>query len=381
MAELSVKLFGLYFPTPVLAGAGPLGDSEADLLEALQGGAGGLITATISATPAAAPEPSVVPFGKDGLLSSRSTSARSPEEWVGQILPKVVPAAAGRGVPVIASLTGQAAEAAALGPALAAAGAAALEYATAFVTWPEAVAALQALRRAVSVPVIAKLTLAHGEDIAERAAEVEPYVDGFTCMDRFGPVLDIDPDAGGAARLGGPDGFGWLSGTPVHPIAVRTVFSVANRVKKPVIACGGVMNTRELVEFLEVGASLVQVVTGAMLKGPALYGELAMGLNAWLDDHALAEAADIRGLYLEKFGGGQRVVTDKEEAPVLAEGQCIQCGICGDVCYYDAIHAPRRHLPVITDDLCFQCGLCVSACPTGALSFRPRDEVTRLLEP
>ncbi|HEY3365417.1 MAG TPA: 4Fe-4S binding protein [Symbiobacteriaceae bacterium] len=382
MARLTVDILGLHFPNPILCGPGPQADGEADLLGALSGGAGGLVARTVAPGPVTPPaEPSVVAYGKDGLLSNVGPSTRPVADWLANIYPKVAGAAGQRGVPLIASLTGTAGEVPTLGPALVAAGAQALEYATSYLSWHDAVAALKALRESVTVPVIAKLSLAHGEDIAERAAEVEPYVDAFTCMARFGPVLDIDVDEGGKPRLGGPDGYGWLSGTPVHPIAVRTVFAVANRTHKPVIASGGAMSTRDVIEFLQVGASLVQVTTAAIIRGPAIYGELAMGLGAWLDDHALGGVAEIQSAYLQKYGHGQRVITVEEEPPVLAEAQCIQCGICDDVCYYDAIAAPRRHLPVITAELCFQCGLCVSACPTGALSFRPRDELTKLPKP
>lgn len=268
-----------------------------------------------------------------------------------------------------------------MGPRLVAAGAQALELATFFVPWPDAVAAARALRGAVSVPVIAKLSLSQGEDIAGRAAELEPFVDAFTCMGCFGPVLDLDVDAGGAPRLGTPGGYGMLSGAPIHPIAVRTVFEVARRVRRPVIASGGAMSVRDVVEFLEVGASLVQVTTAAILRGPGVYGELARGLGAWLDERGYDRPAAVVGRYVRRFGHGQRVVTTAEEHPALTPEKCVRCGVCEDVCVYDAVRAPRRHLPVFDPGRCFECGLCVSACPTGALAFRPREDVTMLPPP
>lgn len=366
MARLATTVAGLHFPNPILCGAGPLSDGPDALATVAHHGAGGVVARTLLPKPfAPAPDPSVVPYGKDGLLTCQRGSPRSLTES----FPSV-------GVPVIASLAATAADAGELGARLVAAGAQALELATSFLTWPESVEALQALRRAVSVPIIAKLSLRHGEDIAERALAVEPFVDAFTCMSGFGPVLDIDVEQKGAPRLSDPYGYGWLSGAPIHPIAVRTVFEVARKVKKPVIASGGAMTVRDVIEFLEAGASLVQVTTAALLRGPGVFGTLASGLSAWLDEHGYDSVAAVQGLYVKRFGQGQRVVLHAEEAPVLDADKCVRCSICGQVCYYDAIAAPLKHLPVVAPERCFQCGLCVSACPEGALSFRPRTEVT-----
>jgi dihydroorotate dehydrogenase/NAD-dependent dihydropyrimidine dehydrogenase PreA subunit len=372
MAKLEVQLLGLRFPSPIMSASGPHTDGVDSIAKAVSGGAGGIVAQTVLPEPYRnGPQPDTVPYGRDGLLTCQRGSTRSASEWV-------YPTDAG--VPVIASLGGKvAAEVAELGARLVASGAQALEYATAFASWPEAVEALKALRRTVSVPILAKMNLRHGEDIADRALEIEPYVDAFTCMGGFGPVLDVDVDTDpGAPRLGDPYGYGWLSGAPVHPIAVRTVFEVARKVKKPVIACGGAMTVRDVVEFLEVGASLVQVATLPILKGPSVYGTLTADLGNWMDEHGYADVAALQGVYLRRFGHGQRVVLTFEEAPQLEPAKCTGCTICGLVCYYGAITARSKELPVIDAAKCFECGLCVSACPDGALSFRPREQVTML---
>lgn len=370
MANLAVELTGLRFPSPIIAGAGPQTEGAAALAAAARGGAGGLVARTVLTHPfLTTAEPSVVPYGRDGLLTNQRGSGLSVANWT---YPQDL------SIPVIASLAGTAAEVADLGPRLVAAGARALEFATVFLPWDEAVEALKALRQAVNVPIWAKLSLRHGEDIADRAAQVEPFVHAFVCMSGFGPVLDIDVDADAAPRLSDPYGYGWLSGAPIHPIAVRTVFEVARKTTKPVIASGGAMTARDVVEFLQVGASLVQVTTLPILKGPAAYGDLTHDLQTWLDQHGYTDVADITQLYLSKWRHGQRVVLTTEESPQLDEARCTGCTICGLVCYWDAIVAKPKALPVINPNHCFECGLCVSACPEGALSFRPRTETTLL---
>lgn len=376
MAEMTVNCLGLRFRTPVIAGAGPQTDGTAALASAMSGGAGALVSRTLFAngdtTQEHAHSYEALPYGRDGLLSA---PAPTPEDGA-QSLAQTARLAQEKSVPLIASITGAAESIAPVAIRLVSSGVQALEYATQYVTWDVAVAALTTLRHAVSLPIIAKLSLTHGEDIADRAQAIESLVDGFTCIAPFGPVLDLDIEGGGNARLGSPHGYGYLSGQPIHPIAVRTVFEVARRVHKPVLAAGGAMRPQDIAEFLAVGASLVQVNTAAILKGPSIYGTLTNGLRHWLDERGIQSVSALTATYLQRFGNGQRVVTETEEAPLLTAEACSRCSICGDVCCYDAIAAPKGQLPAIDPLLCFQCGLCVSACPSGALSFRPRSEVT-----
>lgn len=398
---LEVEVLGLRFRHPVLAGPGPQVDGAEGLVAAMDGGAGGVVTRTIvagrlpglgGALGEQVPD-AMARFGTDGLLSTGGSLAAGPSRipagrWIEEELPRAAAVARARGVPLVASVAGPAGVLRELAPRLVRAGAQALELVTPWLAWDEAVAAARALRESAAVAVIARLGLSHGEDVARQAAELEPWVDAFTCMHLFGPVLEIDVESGGAPvpgaevaggeGAGGSAGFGWLSGGPIHPVAVRAVFEVARSSRKPVIASGGASSVRDVVEFLQVGASLVQVTTAALLKGPPVYGELGDGLGEWLRLRGLASVEDIRGAYVRRWGGGQRVVTAAEESPVLDEGRCIRCGACEPVCFYDALSAPKRALPVIDPARCFQCGLCVSVCPTGALSFRPRTEATLL---
>ncbi|MCZ7606387.1 MAG: dihydroorotate dehydrogenase [Planctomycetota bacterium] len=54
---------------------------------------------------------------------------------------------------------------------------------------------------------------------------------------------------------------GGLSGPAVKPVALRCVWQVANAVKLPVIAIGGISNADDVLEFMVAGASAVQLGT------------------------------------------------------------------------------------------------------------------------
>ncbi|NOZ85253.1 MAG: hypothetical protein GXP49_03135 [Deltaproteobacteria bacterium] len=52
----------------------------------------------------------------------------------------------------------------------------------------------------------------------------------------------------------------------------------------------------------------------------------------------------------------------------LDQGQCIGCGICADLCSYDAVYMPASQAyPAPVRGACIGCMLCVSQCPTEAV--------------
>lgn len=376
MADLTVRLFGLSFPHPVVPGAGPLGDSKEAIAKTLAGGAAAAVTRTLTLAPVADP-PGWVTYAGGGLFNRQQGSSVPFARWDAEHLPEAIAAARQAEVPFIASIGYQAEDLVAMGTRLQVLGVDALEVSTHYLERDRILPAVRRLREAVRLPLLVKLSPHHGEDLADLAAELEAYVDGFTVINSFGPTLLLDAETARPA-IAAPAGIGYLSGGPIRPIAQRFVFEVARRVRKPVVACGGVERGEDVIEFLMLGASLVQVCTRAIVRGPQVYREIAQQVGAWLDRHGYSSVAEVQGLYLRKYGHGQYVITEKQEAPQLNEAACIKCSQCETVCFYDAIKAPPKVLPTISHEPCFQCGLCVSVCPTDALFFRPRDQVTRV---
>jgi tRNA-dihydrouridine synthase len=52
---------------------------------------------------------------------------------------------------------------------------------------------------------------------------------------------------------------GGLSGPAIHPIAVRMVYQCAKAVDIPILGVGGIQNAEDVIEFLNAGASAVEV--------------------------------------------------------------------------------------------------------------------------
>ena len=130
------------------------------------------------------------------------------------------------------------------------------------------VEAIRAAKAALDVPVFVKLSPL-GREMVRAAEQAEAAgADGIVAINSFGPVLAIDPDTR-LPLLGGSDGYGWLSGPAIKPLALRCVRDIARAVRVPVIGVGGVSHGIDAVEMLMAGASAVQVCTAAIMHGPA----------------------------------------------------------------------------------------------------------------
>ena len=368
--DLAVELWNHKFRNPVIPAAGPNVGSGRMVRRAAEGGAGGLLTKTISKEAAPVPHPNMVRFARENLLNAELWSERSPEDWFHCEYDIALASAREFDLPLIAGVGYAPEELAELGPRLEQKGVDILEFSVHYLDEKRLTETAQALRKAVSLPIIAKLSL-HSGDLGEIARLLDPFVDGFTCINSFGPGLMIDIEHG-RSLLGSQFGYGWLSGPAIKPLAVRSVFEVARVTDKPVIGVGGVSRGEDVIEFMMAGASLVGVCTAAILKGWHIYGKIAAEAAQWLEAHGYKDIEAVKGLYLNKYRQGQDVITIIEKTAWVNETKCKTCSQCKKVCQFGAISAPLKQIAKINSDHCTACGLCVSVCPFGAIELISR---------
>ena len=95
---------------------------------------------------------------------------------------------------------------------------------------------------------------------------------------------------------------GGYSGQAVRPIALRQVMEVARA--NPGVAIsgiGGIETGTDAAQFFLLGASTVQVCTGAMLRGYEIIDELKAELAKFMTDHQFANLRDFIGKSLPYF--------------------------------------------------------------------------------
>ncbi len=86
---------------------------------------------------------------------------------------------------------------------------------------------------------------------------------------------------------------GGLSGRPLHARATQVVRTLASHLQGalPIIAVGGIVRGQDAVDKLAAGASLVQVYTGLIYRGPVLVQECREALARWRSAASAASAA------------------------------------------------------------------------------------------
>ena len=123
------------------------------------------------------------------------------------------------------------------------------------------------------------------------AVKIAPDLDDTMVPDVVSAIIDAGADAiissnttisrdtvtghAHAAETGG------LSGAPLTQRAdamlVKVVKAAASRV--PIIGVGGIMSVADAKRKIDIGASLIQIYTGMLYRGPGFVGELVRGLS------------------------------------------------------------------------------------------------------
>ena len=222
--------------------------------------------------------------------------------------------------------------------------------------------AIKAAKDAVGVPVFVKLSPLGRE--LPRAAElaVRAGADAVVAINSFGPCLAIDIETG-RPRMGGGAGSGWLSGPALKPLAMQSVFDVARAVDVPVIGCGGISRGTDVIEMAMAGASVVQVCTAAILRGPSAFGKIAAEAAAWLAAHGYTSLDQVRGL------AHREAVAEQVLAPPVVDlDLCTGCKLCVGSCGPSAIEMVEGKA-ILDGDRCERCGLCVTRCRPGAIHW------------
>jgi dihydroorotate dehydrogenase (NAD+) catalytic subunit len=147
-----------------------------------------------------------------------------------------------------------------------------------------------AVRAATELPLMVKLS-PNVADVRAIAKAIEDA--GADAISAINTLSGMAIDRGRRRPLLG-NTYGGLSGPAIKPVALRVVYEVAQAVRVPIVAVGGISALDDVIDFLLAGASAVQVGT-ALFADPGLPVRLVDELAAWSAERGLNSFREIIG--------------------------------------------------------------------------------------
>ncbi len=150
---------------------------------------------------------------------------------------------------------------------------------------------VRAVVERVHVPVIAKIT-PNTSDAAALALAAEKA--GAAAISAINTVRGMAIDV----TLRRPvlaHGLGGLSGAAIKPVGLACVWQIFRQVKIPVIGVGGIRTGTDALEYVMAGARAVEVGTAITFDGVAAFGRLNRELSERLDALGYSRLEDAVG--------------------------------------------------------------------------------------
>jgi len=139
-------------------------------------------------------------------------------------------------------------------------------------------------------PVVAKLSPNVTDISAVALAAQDAGADGVSLINTFSAMaIDIRTRTSILGNF-----TGGLSGPAIKPIALRMVYEVAQKVKIPIVAMGGIMTASDALEFMIAGATMVAVGTANFIN-PRAPLEVLEGIKAYMKEHHLKDIKQLIG--------------------------------------------------------------------------------------
>jgi dihydroorotate dehydrogenase (NAD+) catalytic subunit len=299
---LSVQIAGLSLNYPCILASGVLGYSAESMCRVIDGGAGAVVTKSVSLQSRNGyANPTVVQVRGGGLINAMGLPNPGIEVYVEEIKH----AKRLFSQPLIVSIFGyNAEEYAVVAKRAAGAGADALEL---NVSCPHVKqtgaeigqnpALLAEVVRAVKavvggVPVFVKLSPNVTDIVHLASTAVEAGADALTAVNTL-RALAIDVET---AKPVLHNVRGGLSGAAMKNVALRCVYDIREKLANiPIIGCGGICNWQDAVEFFLAGANAVQVGTAIAYDGPNVFQTINRGIEKYLEKKHFRSINEIAG--------------------------------------------------------------------------------------
>ena len=300
--DLSVKVGPLTFRNPVLLASGTIGygNEIAEFVDLNK--IGGIVTKSLSLKPRKGNPPQRIVETPSGMLNAIGLANVGVEEYIREKIPFIEK----YDVPLICNIAASTLE----------------EYVecTRILTEQKAVDAFEIN---VSCPNVKEGGLQFGNNVnaVARITESVKAVTGKPVIIKLSPNVSYISEFAKAVKDSGGDAVsaintlvgtafniftrkpkiknvnGGLSGPAIKPVALAKVLEIRQKVNIPIIGIGGIMNWKDVVEFMIAGSSAIQIGTLNFID-PTAPMEIIRELEEYCLDAGINRLSDLTGSYI-----------------------------------------------------------------------------------
>ena len=222
------------------------------------------------------------------------------------------------------------------------------------------------------VPVIAKLTCATSDIGRIAKAAVKGGVHGITAINSVPGIEGIDFETMTPKPIvDGLSSFTGYSGPAIKPIGLRSVAEIRRAVSIPIMGCGGVWRWEDAVDYMAMGATLVQLCTGPWVQGFGMIQDLTTGLTRFLKRKGFSRVMDLTGIAFPKLVDHGDLSREYRVVARVDIHKCKKCKQCFFACFDGAnaaVELAQDGTATVLRDRCIGCSLCSQVCPVpGAI--------------
>ena len=232
----------------------------------------------------------------------------------------------------------------------------------------------EVVKKAVSIPVIAKMT-PNITDMNEPAMYAKNGgADAISAINTVRGISSVGlDDFVPTPNVFGKGAISGTSGPAVRPIGLNFIASMAQneQLGLPLSGIGGIETWIDVLEYILLGASNVQVTTGIMHYGYRIVEDMIEGLTDFMVERDVKQLTDLIGKALPNLHETESFDIERQGVTEYDLDQCIGCGQCFIVCQDAAGQAiewdSENRRPKLIEDKCLSCMLCKFACPVPEL--------------